>query len=108
MTQWYIEAKPGESWREASRSFVEWVKQQHVELKTFGFSEGDPIRRNDICFHCFYVPDHHGENVDLFKAWAATVARAHGRAEGRAALLSNGEKLVLPDLMGASPPPWLK
>lgn len=105
ITRWYIEAREGESWRDVSKLFMEWL-QKNASLKTFGFSEGDAVEYSGKRLYNFRFPAHHGENISLFKTWAETTGRLFGGDKDGTVHLNNNRVLTLPPK--APPPPWLR
>jgi hypothetical protein len=109
MARWYIEAKEGESWRDVSRQFGQWIPDPK-SLGSFGWHEGDSIDVGDKKLYCFDIPDHHGNKVALFEAWAKTMHRLYGYAANGKLLFPNEPNRVatLPTEPDAPVPPWLK
>ena len=107
ITRWYIEARDGESWRDVSDLFMEWL-QKNVTLKTFGFSEGDAIDYSTTRLYNFRFPAQHGKNISLFKTWAESTGRLFGGEKDGTVDLSNGETLTLPPEAPTPLPPWLR
>jgi hypothetical protein len=106
ITRWYIEAREGESWRDVSNLFMEWLKK-NASLKTFGFSEGDSVDYEGTRLYNFRFPAKHGENISLFKTWAESTGRLFGGDEDGTVHLSNNQILTLPP-KASTPPPWLR
>lgn len=108
--RWYIESKNGDTWRSVSNHFGQWV-QEHAAHKSFGWSEGDTVKVNEeIELLCFVFPEHHGEKIDLFGAWASTTGRLFGEARNGKIRFPNNSSLVvaLPPEKKTPIPPWLR
>lgn len=93
MASKYIEAKRGESWREVTRPFRSWLQIHVPDLGTFGYSEGDSLIHGDAEYACIDIPDHHGEKVALFEAWAKSTGRKYGERKGSSVHFSDGSTL---------------
>lgn len=108
--RWYIESKNGDTWRSVSDDFGQWV-EKHAAPKNFGWSEGDTVKVNEqIELFCFAFPEHHGEKIELFGAWASTTGRLFGEARNGKIYFPNNSGLVvtLPPEKKTTIPPWLK
>ena len=109
MARWYVEAKNGESWRDLSRTFGEWIPDKAV-LGSLGWSEGDSVNVGGTTLYCFEFPDHHGEKISLFESWARTTDRLFGIARHGKLHFPRDPCLVfvLPPEKFTPVPPWLK
>lgn len=96
MASRYIEAAKGESWRSAVRPFRAWIQVHVPSLDSFGYSEGDSVSHGGSEFICIDIPDHHGEKVALFEAWAKTTGRIYGIKEGGVVRFSDGTTMEAP------------
>lgn len=109
-SDWIVEAIEGETWREASRCFRDWLSAnvQLHDLEGFGWSEGDPVSSGTCTFHGFCIPEHHGQKVSLFAAWAKSAGRRYGQEAGGTVCLSDGTEVTLPATEQFETPPWLR
>lgn len=109
MARWYIESRDGESWREISNHFGAWI-ENYNPVQTFGWSEGGAIRVGDKTLHCFHIPDHHGEKIELFGCWARTTDRLFGVAKDGSLYCPDHPHIVavLPAETFHPAPSWLK
>ena len=104
----YIEARPGEKWRDVTRLFVQWLQLHVPTLDSFGYSEDDPIEHNGVSFFALSIPDRHGEKVALFEVWAKTTDRVFGALEKAQVVFSNGTTAPAREREANAGPPWLK
>ena len=107
---WIIEATDGETWREASRRFRDWLTAnvRLEEIEGFGWSEGDQVSLGDRTFHGFHIPEHHGQKVLLFASWAQSAGRRYGQEATGTVRLNDGTEVVLPMKEQVETPPWLR
>ena len=108
MTEWYIEARPGEKWSHLSYHFFEWIRK-NAPIKTFGCCEGDPIVVDGKTLLCFDFPTRYGKDIERFPNWARTTDRLFGEArEGRVHFpLVPGLTHELPPKVSVTAP-WLR
>jgi hypothetical protein len=109
-SDWIVEATDGETWREASRLFRDWLSANAPlqEMEGFGWNEGDPVSLGGCAFHGFHIPEHHGSKVSLFGQWAKAAGRRYGQEVERAVCLSDESEVVLLPMEQVEVPPWLK
>jgi hypothetical protein len=77
MANWYIKSRDTEDWKTASLVFRNWLTNRNV-IGSFGYSEGEGLVYEGARFHCFCVPDKHGDNVFLPREWAEATGRIYG------------------------------
>jgi len=111
---WYIEARAGESWDDVSDLFCAWLEKtgEAARLKSFGFSEGDKITEPETgkLLLVFAFPEHHGEKIGLFEAWAQQTDRLYGFWENDSVHFPNQALQPIPlklDMGMSWPPPWV-
>ena len=106
----YIEFHEGETWKDLSGLFFDWISANKPD-SNFGFSEGDALELEaGLRFYCFAIPNKHGSKVDWFEEWAATTGRLYGAEAERRVTFPDKPDLViaLPPRQKADLPPWMK
>ena len=106
----FIQYCEGESWKEISNSFRQWLEGNAHE-QSIGWSEGDTLKVSEnIKLYCFHIPDHHGSNAGLFEEWAKTTKRLYGiENNGKVVFPGNPDLVVtLPEQQDMEKPRWLK
>lgn len=104
----YIEARPGEKWRDVTRLFTGWLKLNAPALGSFGFSEDDPLEHNGLHYFALSIPDRHGEKVGFFEEWAKTTDRSFGARDNERVTFKDGSSAPAPTHEASPLPAWLK
>lgn len=104
----YIEAKDSESWKDLSRDFGQYILE-HQKPKQFGIVEADPLENDALSFKLwgFSIKQEYSESVKYFQAWASSLDRVFGVANGANVALSNGLNILLPTESKVEVPKWL-